>query len=150
MSENKGKVSRDSLEIRIDNMEWTLYDRFVYGGLGHGYFCFPTNLIRIIMTVIFPPLGTILTHTVLSQNFPYITWQTIYNLFMNLDDILYAFVLTAFFYVPGLIYSLSKIKCQQTTEQGKTEKDRERLKDVNMSEIRDHFRNIRAKSQLLD
>jgi len=150
MANNKEGTKLDNLEKRIDNMEWTLYDRFIYGGLGHGYFCFPTNLVRVIMTVIFPPLGTILSYLKLSKIFPYITWETIYTLFMNLDDILYAFVLTAFFYVPGLIYSLSKIKCQQTSEQGKTEKDKERLKDVSITEIRDHFKNIRAKSQILD
>lgn len=140
----------DNLERQIDNMEWTLYDRFVYGGLGHGYFCFPTNLIRVVMTVIFPPIGTILTHISLSNMFPYITWNTITHLFNNLDDILYSFILTACFYVPGLIYSLAKIKCQQTADQGQTMQDKERLKDVNMKEIRDHFRNIRAKSAILN
>lgn len=142
--------NKDDLERQIDNMEWTLYDRFIYGGLGHGYFCFPTNLIRVIMTVIFPPLGTILTHLRMANRFPYITWDTLITLFNNIDDILYSFILTACFYVPGLIYSLSKIKCQQTAEQGQTEQDKERLKDVNMKEIRDHFKNIRAKASILD
>lgn len=142
--------NRDNLERKIDNMEWTLYDRFIYGGLGHGYFCFPTNLIRVIMTVIFPPLGTILSHLHLVNRFPYITWKTLYTLFNNIDDILYSFVLTACFYVPGLIYSLAKIKCRQTEDEGQTEQDKERLRDVNMKEIRDHFKNIRAKSAVLD
>ena len=53
---------KDDLETKIDNNEYTLFDRFLYGGLGHGYFCFPTNLVRILMTVIFPPLGTILKY----------------------------------------------------------------------------------------
>ena len=55
-------------------------------GLGYGYFCFPTNLIKIICTVIFPPLGTILKHMKISDTFPYITYETLNNLLNNLND----------------------------------------------------------------
>ena len=54
-TQNSKNKMKDELENKIDNMEWTLFDRFLYGGLGHGYLCFPTNLVRILFTVIFPP-----------------------------------------------------------------------------------------------
>ena len=81
-------TTANDLETKIDNMEWTLFDRFLYGGLGHGYFCFPTNLIRIIYTVLFPPLATILKYLKISTEFPYITMDTIRNLIENIDDII--------------------------------------------------------------
>tara|TARA_B100000945_G_C19994552_1_gene418115 strand:+ start:21 stop:335 length:315 start_codon:yes stop_codon:yes gene_type:complete len=104
-------MNDNSKNNKIDNDEWTLYDRFLYGGLGYGDFCLPTHLFRIIATVLFPPLGIIIKHLKLSTVFPYITWETIKNLLTNIDDIIYSFILTAMFYIPGLIYSLSAIEC---------------------------------------
>ena len=136
----------DELEKKIDNMEWTLFDRFLYGGLGHGYLCLPTNLIRILFTVIFPPLGTILRYLKISSTFPYITMETLVHLFRNIDDIIYAFVLTALFYIPGLIYGLSSLKCAETENQDK--ESMEDLAEVSMSDIKDHFYDIKKKKSL--
>lgn len=133
--------NRDRLEIKIDNMEWTLYDRFMYGGLGYGYFCFPTNLIKIICTVLFPPLGTILKHMKISDTFPYITYETLSHLLNNLNDIIYTFILTAMFYIPGLIYGLSGLKCTAT-------EDQDDFKDLTMDDIKDHFKDIRKKKNI--
>ena len=133
--------NRDRLEIKIDNMEWTLYDRFMYGGLGYGYFCFPTNLIKIICTVLFPPLGTILKHMKISDTFPYITYETLSNLLNNLNDIIYTFILTAMFYIPGLIYGLSGLKCTAT-------EDLDKFQDLTMDDIKDHFKDIRKKKNI--
>jgi uncharacterized membrane protein YqaE (UPF0057 family) len=135
--------NRDRLEIKIDNMEWTLYDRFMYGGLGYGYFCFPSNLVKIICTVIFPPLGTILKHAKISDKFPYITYETLSNLFDNINDIIYCFILTAMFYIPGLIYGLSGLKC--TATHGEEGDD---FKDLTMDDIKDHFSDIREKKKI--
>jgi uncharacterized membrane protein YqaE (UPF0057 family) len=131
----------NELEKKIDNMEWTLFDRFLYGGLGHGYFCFPTNLVRIIFTVIFPPIGIILKHLHVSTTFPYITGDTVKNLVANIDDIIYSFVLTAMFYIPGLIYGLSGLRCVETSDENK-----EKLRDVTEKDIRDHFQNIKMRN----
>lgn len=103
----------DDRESRIDAHEWTLFDRLMYGGLGYGAFCLPTNFFKIVFTVIYPPLGEILnvvSNFVLNE-FPYITWDTIKEVFNNMDRIIYSFVLTSMFYIPGLIYTLGNISC---------------------------------------
>lgn len=130
----------NELEKKIDDMEWTLFDRFLYGGLGHGYFCFPTNLVRIIFTVLFPPLGVILKHLKVIEKFPYITMETLKNLFDNIGDIVYCFVLTSLFYVPGLIYGLSGLKCAETSEDGGDD-----FRDITMDDIKSHFQDIKKK-----
>lgn len=135
----------NALETKIDNMEWTLFDRFLYGGLGHGYFCFPTNLIRVLFTVMFPPLGVILKHLKVSLVFPYITLDTIKNLIANVDDIIYCFVLTALFYIPGLIYGLSSLKCTETTDTVK-----ENLRDLTDKDIKDYFTNIQKRKAVMN
>ena len=139
----QGKATPNELEHKIDNMEWTLFDRFLYGGLGHGYFCFPTNLVRILFTVIFPPLGTIIKHLRMSPVFPYITVETLKHLFANIDDIIYSFILTAMFYIPGLIYGLSSLKCVETTDENK-----EKLRDITDKDIKDHFQNIKMRNAI--
>jgi uncharacterized membrane protein YqaE (UPF0057 family) len=134
----------NALEGKIDNMEWTLFDRFLYGGLGHGYFCFPTNLVRVLFTVLFPPLAVILKHLKISQTFPYITMDTIRNLISNIDDIIYSFVLTAMFYIPGLIYGLSSLKCTETSDTTK-----ENLRDLTDNDIKDYFTNIQKRKEIM-
>lgn len=135
---NRNKLKADALEKRIDNMNWTLFDRFLYGGLGYGYFSLPTNLLRIILTVIFPPLAIIIKALKLSYTFPFITMETITSLIDNFGEILYSFVLTALFYIPGLIYGLSKLKCDELSEKGG-----EDFKDVTMDDIKEHFNEIK-------
>jgi len=129
-------------EQSITSMDWTLYDRLLYGGLGHGYFCLPTNLIRIIATVLFPPIATILKYLKLSTEFPYITMESLVFLLENIDDILYSFVLTALFYIPGLIYGLSNIKCAELGE------DKEELKDLTEADIKQHFQDIKTMNRI--
>jgi uncharacterized membrane protein YqaE (UPF0057 family) len=129
-------------EQSITSMDWTLMDRLMYGGLGHGYFCLPTNLIRIIATVLFPPIATILKYLKLSTSFPYITMESLVFLLQHIDDILYSFVLTALFYIPGLIYGLSNIKCAELGE------DVEELKDVTEADIKQHFQDIQTMNRI--
>jgi uncharacterized membrane protein YqaE (UPF0057 family) len=136
------RQQRNDLEQKIDEMDWTLFDRLMYGGLGHGYFCLPTNLIRIIATVLFPPIATILKYLKLSTEFPYITMESLVYLLQNIDDILYSFVLTALFYIPGLIYGLSNIKCEELGE------DVEELKDVTEADIKQHFQDIKTMNRI--
>jgi uncharacterized membrane protein YqaE (UPF0057 family) len=145
-------MSTDTNEKKIDDMEWTLFDRFIYGGLGHGYFCLPTNLIRVIFTVIFPPIATILKHLKIEPIFPYITYESIINLFRNIDDIIYAFVLTALFYIPGLVYGLSNLKCAETSGIGDgdvTKEDFEMVQDLTMNDIKEHFQKIKNRKSVI-
>lgn len=145
-------MSTNNLEKKIDDMEWTLFDRFLYGGLGHGYFCLPTNLIRIIFTVIFPPIATFLKYLKLSPQFPYVTLESLINLFRNIDDIVYSFVLTALFYIPGLIYGLSSLKCAETSGVGDgnvTKEDFEMVQDLTMNDIKEHFNKIKKKKEIM-
>jgi uncharacterized membrane protein YqaE (UPF0057 family) len=99
-------ASANDLEVKIDEDNFTLWDRFLYGGLGYSMIVLPTNLFRIVATVLFPPLGVVMQYIV--NDFPYIDFE---NLILNLDDVIYVLILTTFFYIPGLIYSLSLIKC---------------------------------------
>lgn len=144
-------MSTNTNEKKIDDMEWTLFDRFLYGGLGHGYFCLPTNLIRILFTVLFPPIATIMKHLKIQSTFPYITLETLSNIFNNIDDIIYSFVLTALFYIPGLIYGLSNLKCSETSGVGDgnvTKEDFEMVQDLTMDDIKSHFNKIKRRKNL--
>jgi uncharacterized membrane protein YqaE (UPF0057 family) len=105
------KASND-LEIKIDEDNFTLWDRFLYGGLGYSMITLPTNLFRIIATVLFPPLGVAMKYIV--NDFPYVDFP---KLILNLDEVIYVLILTTFFYIPGLIYSLSLIKCDYGASQ---------------------------------
>jgi len=100
----------DPLEVKIDEDNFTLWDRFLYGGLGYSMITLPSNLFRIIGTVLFPPLGVIMKYII--NGFPYIDFA---GLITNFDEIIYVLVLTTFFYIPGLIYSLSLIKGDAAT-----------------------------------
>lgn len=95
-------MSTDELERKIDKYEYGLYERIMYGGLGYGTFCLPTNLFRIIFSIIFPPLGIMFKFII--AEFPYVDFKLLIN---NLNEIIYVFILTAMFYIPGLIYALS-------------------------------------------
>ena len=103
----------DFAENKIFNDKYVLYDRILYGGIGYGTIIIPTNFVRIIFTLIFPPIGEILSiiNDELLDNFPYITWATLKKLFdiNNLNRIIYSFLLTSMFYIPGLIYTLANI-----------------------------------------
>lgn len=101
-------MSKDELEKKIDEDEYTLFDKIMYGGLGYGYFCLPSNLLRIIFTVIFPPFGVAMKFVI--QKFPYIDFK---KLLLEIDELIYVVILTMFFYIPGLIYALSVINCAE-------------------------------------
>ena len=103
----------DYAENKIYNDNYALFDRILYGGIGYGTIVIPLNFFKIIFTLIFPPIGEILSiiGDELLNNFPYITWDTLKTLFdvNNLNRIIYSLILTSMFYIPGLIYTLSKI-----------------------------------------
>lgn len=98
---------------------WTLYDKVMYGGLGYSAFCLPTNFFKIIIAIIFPPIGEILCiiGDKITSNPPFITWDLIKTLFTgeNINKIIYSFILTTLFYIPGLVYTLSNIADSEYT-----------------------------------
>ncbi len=104
---------RDSAEDDIQKDNYTLFHRFLYGGLCSGAIVIPTNAFKIILTLIFPPLGTLLEiiGDALLDYFPYITWDTLMKIFQfeNINKIIYTLVLTSMFYVPGLVYALAQL-----------------------------------------
>ena len=112
----------DYAERKIYSGNYTLFDRVMYGGLGHGAIIIPTNFFRIIFTIIFPPIGEILNmmSDFLVDKFPYITWDTIRELFKikNLNRIVYSLVLTTLFYVPGLVYTLANMTSSSSKVSG--------------------------------
>jgi uncharacterized membrane protein YqaE (UPF0057 family) len=106
----------DTLEQQIQANGWTLFDKVMYGGFGYGAFCLPTNFFKIVFTIIFPPLGEVINiiGDYMLDSFPYITWDSVKQIFLNLNRIIYSFILTSLFYIPGLIYSLSNITCSKS------------------------------------
>jgi uncharacterized membrane protein YqaE (UPF0057 family) len=117
---NAQKMYDSDLPTRLTADDWTLYDKITYGGLGYGAFSLPSNFFVIIITCLFPPLGqiiTILGDTILSYP-PYLTWDCLNVIFKPSDDIkkpsnftkiIYSFLLTCIFYIPGLVYVLGNI-----------------------------------------
>jgi len=112
----------DVAESDIYNGDYNLVSRILYGGIFSGAIVLPTNFIKIILTLIFPPLGTILEiiGEALLNEFPYITWDTLKKLFQfeNINKIIYTFALTSLFYVPGLVYTLAQITTTQNNTNG--------------------------------
>lgn len=113
MSSNSSSVMANTIDIR----EWTLFDKLMYGGLGYGAFCFPTDFFKVIIAILFPPLGEVLNilDDTITSEFPYVSWECMKKLcqYENLKRLVYSFVLTALFYVPGLVYTLTGIVEQE-------------------------------------
>jgi len=103
----------DFVENRILSDEYDLFDRALYGGMGHGVIVFPTHVFKLLFTIIFPPIGQILdiVEDYLLNEFPYITWDTIKILlnFDNINKVIYSYLLTSLFYVPGLVLTLANL-----------------------------------------
>lgn len=103
----------DVVENAILNDNYSLFQQILYGGVSHGVLIIPTNFFKIIITLIFPPLGQIINAVSdkLIDSFPWITWDALKQLFNyeTLNHIIYSFILTSMFYIPGLIYVLSKL-----------------------------------------
>tara|TARA_E500000178_G_scaffold101679_1_gene101086 strand:+ start:105 stop:380 length:276 start_codon:yes stop_codon:yes gene_type:complete len=74
-------------------------DRFFGGGIGYGKICFPVAIPRILITILFPPLGVFLEQLQSRPRFP------------NINRIFINIVLTTFFYFPGLIHALNGFNC---------------------------------------
>lgn len=102
-----------SVPNKIDASLWTLADKVQYGGLGYSAFTTPSNFFTIIITVLFPPLGQIinLIGNKILPDPPFLTWDTLKTLctYDNFNSIIYSFVLTTLFYIPGLVYVLGNI-----------------------------------------
>lgn len=103
----------DYVENKIYSDTYDLFDKALYGGIGHGVIIFPTHIFKIIFTVIFPPIGEVLNavEKLVLSTFPYITWEVIMTLLNPavLNRIIYSYILTSLFYIPGLVYTLSKL-----------------------------------------
>jgi len=102
-----------SIPKNINANLWTLADKIQFGGLGYSTFTTPTNFFKIIITVLFPPLGQIV-HLVgdkVSPDPPYLSWDLMKALctYDNFNSIIYSFIFTTLFYIPGLIYVLGNI-----------------------------------------
>lgn len=97
----------------IDAGQWTLFDKIMYGGLGYGAFCLPTDFFKVIIAILFPPLGEIINivEDTVTDTFPYFTWETLKLLstYNALNHIVYSFLLTSLLYIPGLVYTLTNI-----------------------------------------
>jgi uncharacterized membrane protein YqaE (UPF0057 family) len=97
----------------INANQWTLFDKIQYGGLGYGAFVLPSNFFNLIIAICFPPLGQVINiiGDQISDLPPFITLNAIQTLLQseNISKVIYSFILTALFYIPGLVYVLSNI-----------------------------------------
>jgi uncharacterized membrane protein YqaE (UPF0057 family) len=75
----------------------SMYDKFMYGGMGYGLFCVPKELPKYIIMIIFPPLSVFI--------------EEMNGGFKNVGKIIINFILTSFFYFPGLLHAMSVIRC---------------------------------------
>lgn len=75
----------------------SLFDKVLDGGIGYGSICFPPETGNYILLILFPPL--------------YVFVQQWNSGFDRIDRILVNFLLTSFFYFPGLLHALSLLKC---------------------------------------
>lgn len=98
---------------QINANQWTLFDKIMYGGLGYGSFCLPTDFYKVIISIIFPPMGELINvvEDTVSGNFPYFTWDTLVMLcsYNAISHLVYSLILTTLFYIPGLVYTLTNI-----------------------------------------
>ena len=103
----------DAVENDILNGKYSLFQQVLYGGVAHGVIVIPTHFTKLLFSLIFPPLGEIIeaVSSYITDSFPWITWDAIKQLFdyETLNRIIYSFILTSMFYIPGLIYTLSNL-----------------------------------------
>jgi uncharacterized membrane protein YqaE (UPF0057 family) len=103
----------DSVENDILTNNYSLFQQILYGGVSHGVLVIPTNFFKIIITLLFTPLGQIIISAddFTIDTFPWITWDALKQLFSyeTINQIVYSFLLTSMFYIPGLIYVLSNL-----------------------------------------
>jgi hypothetical protein len=103
----------DVVENDILNRQYSLFQQVLYGGVSHGVIIIPTHVFKLLFTLLFPPLGEIISSVseFIGDTFPWVTWDAIKKLFefKTLNRIIYSFILTSLFYIPGLIYTLSNI-----------------------------------------
>lgn len=95
-------------ELQIEAENYTLYDKILYGGFGYdSSYCFPTHTLKIIATILFPPMSFIFKHKRKDGKFPYINFSDMMN---DINELIYILFLVMLFYLPGLIYSLELLK----------------------------------------
>jgi len=103
----------DVVENDILNGNYSLFQKVLYGGVSHGVVIIPTHVLKLLFTLIFPPLGEVISciGEFISDTFPWVTWEALKKLveYKILNRIIYSFVLTSLFYIPGLIYTLSNL-----------------------------------------
>jgi hypothetical protein len=106
----------DVVENDILRDNYTLFQKMLYGGVSHGVWIIPTHFFKILITLLFPPIGEIFNAITrvpdfILDTFPWITWDAIKELmkFETLNRIVYSFILTSMFYIPGLIYVLAEL-----------------------------------------
>ena len=78
------------------------FDMIMNGGFGMGTVCLPIYLPRMIITIIFPPLGIILEQN--EKGWPEPT------------KIITSIILTSCFYFPGLIHALYGLDCSNMSK----------------------------------
>lgn len=88
----------------------SLYDKFMYGGMGYGLFCVPKELPKYIIMIIFPPLSVFI--------------EEMNGGFKNVGRIIINFILTSFFYFPGLLHAMNVIRCGALGESAQSKDSR--------------------------
>lgn len=123
---------------KIDSGQFTVFDKFLYGGIGYGHVCLPKNIFTVILSVLYPPFGIIIKHLKLKDTAPYITLDGLLNLVNNLGDVMYCVMLTFFFWVPGVIYAFQNLQILRLETIKKEEKFQDKH-GFSTKEITDEF-----------
>ena len=92
----------DKVKEKINKNQYTFMDKILTGGLGYGHFCIPDEMPHIILAMVFPPFAII--------------WNYAMGNYKNFAEFVkkffFCFILTMFFYFPGLIYAINDIGCR--------------------------------------
>ena len=103
----------DHIKTKIDNDEFTLIDKLLYGGFGYGKVCIPDELPSVVIAIVFPPMS--------------ILWNYhlgIYDLWTTIKKFIVCLFLTFLFYFPGLIYAINELSCRAQAKVNKDEYNR--------------------------
>lgn len=92
----------DKIKEKIDSGNYTFMDKLLTGGLGYGKFCIPDEMPHIILAMVFPPFAIIWNYAMGNYE----------NFAEFVKKFFKCFILTMFFYFPGLIYAINDIGCR--------------------------------------
>ena len=103
-------------------MSTSIFDAIMYGNLVAHDICLPTYIFRLMITILFPPIGVWIKQHDAGYPEP--------------GKIAICLILTSLFYFPGLIYALNNYQCSETDGMNRSYL---RSNDTNVAEDKQRF-----------